>query len=98
MTAISTGLQVHINRDEVVAKAMAAAAADGREFIPPTLKTLQQGCATTLVAALDPSIEGESGAYLVDADIAQLKATVTVEDEKRLWDASEKLLGEKFGL
>jgi hypothetical protein len=62
-------------------------------------KTLQQGCATTLVAALDPSIEEYSGAYLTDCNIAIDKAapeTKSEENAKRLWVESEKLVGEKF--
>jgi hypothetical protein len=62
-------------------------------------KTLQQGCATTLVAALDPSITEHSGAYLVNCSLAMEKATPETKSEEnaeRLWTESEKLVGQKF--
>ena len=64
-------------------------------------KTLQQGCATTLVAALDPSLEGHNGAYLNNGNIALDSAAPETRDEKnveRLWAESEKLVGEKFDI
>jgi hypothetical protein len=62
-------------------------------------KTLQQGCATTLVAVLDPSIVEHSGSYLVDCRLAMEKAapeTKSEENAERLWAESEKLVGQKF--
>ncbi|KAL5326856.1 hypothetical protein ACEPPN_004545 [Leptodophora sp. 'Broadleaf-Isolate-01'] len=63
-----------------------------------TPKTLQEGCATSLVAALDLSIADQSGSFLQDCavrpvmqDYAQGKENI---DE--LWALSEKLVGEKF--
>jgi len=46
---ISTGLQQHVPQEELNEK---------RKQYAGVLKTLQQGCATTLVAAFDPSIDG----------------------------------------
>jgi len=60
---------------------------------------MQQGCSTTLVAALDPSIEGDSGAYLDDGDVAVNAPPdylAVPENEERLWKLSEELVGEKF--
>jgi hypothetical protein len=65
----------------------------------PSKKTMQQGCSTTLVAALDPSIEGDSGAYLDDGDVAVNAPPdylAVPENEERLWKLSEELVGEKF--
>ncbi len=102
--AIRSGLQVHmLASDNLLADGLARATAseekEGREFKREPLKTLDQGCSTTLVAALDPSIESVSGAYLVNGDVAEyppLESSVTVEDQDRLWELSEKLVGEKF--
>ena len=61
------------------------------------LKTLQQGCSTTLVAALDPSIQDQSGAYLEDGDVARPEDYAV--DPKRaelLWGLSERLVGQMF--
>ena len=82
-----------------VARAAAAEKALGREWQMPAPKTLQQGCSTTLVAALDPSIEEENGAYLEDGDIALHQPPEYLslpENEVRLWKLSEELVGEMF--
>jgi short-subunit dehydrogenase involved in D-alanine esterification of teichoic acids len=68
----------------------------------PTHKTLQQGCSTTLRAALDPEMSPEDGVYLVDCQITNEEAdlqpyAVDVENAKKLWSVSEELVGEKFG-
>lgn len=82
-----------------LARAAAAEQALGREWTRPPQKTLQQGCSTTLVAALDPSIEKDNGAYLEDGDIAVNAPSESLslpENQTRLWKLSEKLVGEKF--
>lgn len=73
-----------------------------------TFKTLGAGAATTLVAALDPALAigvGQSkngkdnyGTYLADCQISD-KAdprSISSENAERLWELSEKLVGEKF--
>jgi hypothetical protein len=66
---------------------------------PPLPKTLAEGTATTVAAALDPSLDGHSGAYLKDckpfkpADFA-----FDPENADILWRLSEELVGEKFTL
>ena len=65
------------------------------EFDTP--KTLEQGSATTVVAAFDPSIVSDNGSYLKDSCIAG--AADFAKDEKSaedLWKLSEELVGEKF--
>ncbi|KFY34364.1 hypothetical protein V494_06836 [Pseudogymnoascus sp. VKM F-4513 (FW-928)] len=59
-------------------------------------KTLQQGCSTTLVAALDTSITGSSGLYLADADVQKEQPKLDSDTAEKLWDLSEKLVGQKF--
>jgi NAD(P)-dependent dehydrogenase (short-subunit alcohol dehydrogenase family) len=99
---IDTGMSAQVSQ-EALAKALQerkeAAAKAGREYKRPARKTLEQGCATTLVAALDPSIAGHSGAYLEDGNISQTVLPVHVLDEEeaeKLWKLSEKLVGQEF--
>lgn len=67
----------------------------GRPFPMPEPKSLLQGCSTTLVAALDPSIP--SGSYLDDCAVAEAES-YAVDKQKAdwLWAISEKLVGQKF--
>lgn len=62
-----------------------------------TFKDVDEGTATTLVAALEPSIEKDSGAYLDDCKV---KETVDYASDpeiaEKLWALSEKIIGEKF--
>ena len=63
----------------------------------PKRKSIQQGCSTTLVAALDPSIN--SGEYLEDCNPAEPEAhTMDKQKAEKLWVLSEKLVGQKFDL
>jgi hypothetical protein len=85
--------------EEGIARAKAAEAKEGREFVRDPQKTLQQGCATTLVAALDPEIERQNGAYLVNGDVAEFAPpewATSVVDQERLWRLSEELTGKRF--
>lgn len=67
------------------------------------LVTLDQGCATSLRAGLDESLEpadykgdGE-GIYLAEASITQCPAwSRNPKMAEKLWELSEKLVGEKF--
>jgi len=68
-------------------------------------KTLQQGCATTLRAALDPALDvvvkdGKKSCYLVDCQIVNgdsvAEFALDKENANRLWEISEKMVGEKF--
>jgi len=93
--SISTGLQQHMGED-VLAEALALAS-KVQGFKIEENKTLQQGCSTTLVAALDPALENYSGAFLNNCDIEDRGAqTPSVEDAVRLWELSEKLVGQRF--
>ncbi|KAM3072662.1 hypothetical protein ACMFMF_006997 [Clarireedia jacksonii] len=69
---------------------------DGNAF---EYKDLSQGTSTTLVAALDPALKDHSGAFLSDCQIIKT-ADYTTKPEyvERLWELSEKLVGEKFSL
>jgi hypothetical protein len=98
-----SGLQVHMNaapggRDAIIAKVKAETEKAGRKYIREPDKTLQQGCATTLVAALDPSVEPQNGAYLWNGNVREDQTWTNEDDQEKLWALSEKLTGEKFEL
>ncbi|KAF7299919.1 Short-chain dehydrogenase/reductase family protein [Mycena chlorophos] len=62
-------------------------------------KTLPQGAATTLVAAFDPRITDQSGAYLDDCVVAEDHVAPHSADMSRalkLWQLTEEVVGEKF--
>ena len=62
-------------------------------------KEKQQGVATTLVTALDPSITGVSGSYWEDAKTREMREYASsMENAERLWTLSEKLVGERWEL
>ncbi|KAJ7912389.1 hypothetical protein B0H13DRAFT_1874899 [Mycena leptocephala] len=76
--------------------------ADGNPVPNPPFqfKTLQQGAATTVVAAFDPRLEDKPGSYLADcvednAAVAAHSLIPYVMAEK-LWALTEKLIGEPF--
>jgi NAD(P)-dependent dehydrogenase (short-subunit alcohol dehydrogenase family) len=64
-------------------------------------KTLGQGAATTLVAALDPNLapatKDGKGIYMEDCQVAETASWATDPvAAQRLWTVSEELVGEKF--
>ncbi|KAK6601162.1 short-chain dehydrogenase reductase family [Botrytis cinerea] len=66
---------------------------------PFVWKSLEQGTSTTLVAALDPALKDHSGVYLSDCQITETAEYTTNPDyAERLWELSEKLVGQKFDL
>ncbi|KAH7138977.1 WW domain-containing oxidoreductase [Dendryphion nanum] len=63
-------------------------------------KTISQGAATALAAALDPEIVDKNGAYLADCKVEHdnpvAEYAKSLENAERLWQLSERLTGEKF--
>ncbi|KAJ6502887.1 hypothetical protein C8R47DRAFT_1039402 [Mycena vitilis] len=62
-------------------------------------KTIAQGAATTVVAALDPALNDKPGAYLSDCNVANEDVAAHCSDPangKKLWTITEKLMGESF--
>lgn len=94
--SIATNLQGYITED-MRNQAIADLKKENPDFVAPKRKSLQQGCATQLRAALDPSLESHSGAYLDDCQVSELAVHQQAEaytDE--VWELSERLVGEKF--
>jgi hypothetical protein len=85
-------------RDAAIARAKAAAELEGKSLTVEQHKSLQQGCATTLVAALDPSIDSLSGAYIWNGNPCDDQPWTAEEDQDKLWALSEKLISESFEL
>lgn len=57
------------------------------------LKSISQGASTTIVAATSPALEGHSGAYLSDCNIARANRDATSDaNAAKLWAISEKLV------
>ncbi|MCJ1247065.1 Dehydrogenase reductase SDR member 13 [Trapelia coarctata] len=96
-----TGLAAH-----VPASAFAAAWANvrkmeeetGVKFRADQRKTKEQGCATTLVAALEGGLGDHNGAHLRDCNIYEdvVPHARDKADAERLWVMSEEMVGEKF--
>ncbi|KAB5535196.1 short-chain dehydrogenase [Coniochaeta sp. 2T2.1] len=101
--SIPSNLQVHLNRAPELREVAVRKTFRGGPNPIKSRKTLQQGCATTLRAALDPGLPGEEGMWLVDAELSTDPTWVESwsldkGDAERLWELSEGLVGEKFGL
>ena len=98
-----TGLGTHINDIEAsLASCVAVALRNTGHPFPldsEQPKTLEQGITTTLVAALDPRIEAQSGMYMRDAQCERTyDYAESPEGAERLWKISEDLVGEKFNI
>ncbi|KAL7627829.1 hypothetical protein AAE478_002024 [Parahypoxylon ruwenzoriense] len=108
---ISTNLQVHVLglEKEKMARIMdeAALRVNGMSMaesagIDPR-KTVQQGCATTIRAALDPDLVSEEGVYMQDVNLTTDPKWVREwatdpELAEKCWKLSEELVGEKFDI
>ena len=71
------------------------------EMEMPERKNLQQGCSTTLRAALDPSLGTEGSVFLdncqLTTDPRQVRAyALDKENALKLWAMSEEMVGQKF--
>ncbi|KAJ4345649.1 uncharacterized protein N0V89_011783 [Didymosphaeria variabile] len=62
-------------------------------------KSVEEGAATSVVAAVDPGLDGEAeGVFLEDCQVSAKVPGYAVDKEEadRLWEVSEGLVGEKF--
>lgn len=93
--SIKTNLQTHLTPVLITEAVRMIVANTGREFPMPEPKNLQQGCSTTLVAALDPTIP--SGSYLDECAVGEAETYATDKQKaSQLWSLSEQLVGQKF--
>ncbi|KAF3069738.1 Short-chain dehydrogenase TIC 32, chloroplastic [Daldinia childiae] len=64
---------------------------------PSNIKNVSQGAAPLLAAALDPDFDDRPGSYIVDCQIVTPhKYATDPEAARKLWEISEKLVGQKF--
>lgn len=97
---IDTGLQVHVDLSALTA----------RDDIRRGMKSVEQGAATSVLAAVDKELEGKGGKYLDDCAVSPvvkegqdmvLEAPGTaswcydVDAAKKLWDVSCEIVGVK---
>ncbi|KAL4920499.1 hypothetical protein BDW62DRAFT_208986 [Aspergillus aurantiobrunneus] len=69
----------------------------GFPFAADEPKSLEQGIATTLVAALSPDLAAHNGAYLADCQVEETRQYARdPELAEALWELSEELVGEGF--
>jgi len=81
--SIHTELQRHLTEREIT----------GLMALHYRFKTVQQGAATTLVAALDESLEGKGGAYLSDCNPAPTAPWASnAEFASQLWKLTEEII------
>lgn len=98
--SIRTGLQKHLT-SELIDLAVGSYGEQGKTI--PEMKSLEQGCSTTLRAALDPSLEVGDSCFLSDCQIqtdpVEIKPyALNKERAERLWSLGEEMVGEKFSL
>lgn len=91
--------------DEIREEGVKALVASGQSIPGAARKTLQQGCSTTLRAALDPELEtvisdGKESCYLVDCQIVidsrVAEYAIDQNNARKLWEISEEMVGETF--
>jgi hypothetical protein len=71
---------------------------DETGLVLPEPKSLKQGCATSIVAAISTEIEGDNGGFLNDCVVEEgvVEYARSEENAEILWRLSEELVGEKF--
>ena len=96
---MSTGLGGHVEPKMFEAINGIAIKNTGQPFTMGAVKDGQQGCATTLVAALDPRLKSDSGSYMQDCAVYPMREYASsLDNAKQLWTLSEKLVGQQFVL
>lgn len=67
---ILTPLQRHLAKEEMIAMGWIDENGEPSEIAKDLFKTPEQGCSTTLWAATSPKLEGKTGVYCEDCDVA----------------------------
>lgn len=98
---MTTGLANHIDFEKELPGLMETAQKENPdvEFKLEEIKDVSQGSSSSLWAALDPSLEAQSGGYIQDCQITDaMEYAVNPENAKKLWLYSEEVVGQKFDL
>lgn len=91
--SIKTPLQRHFTETARNA-AIEQAKKDNPDFVMPERKSLQEGCATQLRAALDPALDQSSGAFLQDSQVAEHALHVQAYGAAdKVWKICNNLVG-----
>ena len=88
-----------IERSSLTLKITALYDVDGKPYKLPPWTSRSEGAATIVTAMIDPRIEKSNGSYLHNNAIAdeELHSHVLNRDNwHKLWELSEKLIGESF--
>ncbi|WP_307843335.1 hypothetical protein [Arthrobacter sp. MSA 4-2] len=103
---IPTGIGRHLSLEDL--QGLGAVDEHGQPVDNPTYKSVPQGAATMVWAAVSPQLDGLGGVYTEDADIAVVVPddhqgpsgvhawAVDPQAADRLWELSERLLGRSF--
>ncbi|XXH06043.1 Arf guanine nucleotide exchange factor sbh1 [Hypoxylon texense] len=92
-----TGLGTHLSPDDYDQLDVVARRNTGLGFEREAQKTLSQGTAPLLAAALDPAFDDRPGSYVTDCQISPAREyALDPENARKLWELSEKLVGQKF--
>ncbi|KAI1094032.1 retinol dehydrogenase 13 [Rostrohypoxylon terebratum] len=96
-----TGLSAHLEATAWSGIEIATMKNTGRSFgvIGDDLKTLSGAASSLLAAALDPEFDDKSGSFIEDCQIhIPLEHATNPDNARKLWELSEKLVGQKFDL
>ena len=59
-------------------------------------KSIEQGSATSVYAAIHPSMKDKGGYFLANCKIKENSSAITDETSKKLWELTEKMTKEKY--
>jgi len=63
------------------------------ETMPFRWKTIPEGAATSMVAAISPEFKGKGGIYMGDCnELAPLPHAADMQQAARLWEETEKII------
>ncbi|KAI1374209.1 retinol dehydrogenase 13 [Hypoxylon crocopeplum] len=95
-----TGLSAHVQPEDYVGVDEITKRNTGRSFdARDEPKTLATGTSSMIAAALDLELEDKSGSYIENCQVATPREYANdPENARKLWDLSEKLVGQKFDL
>lgn len=99
--AINTNLGSHLSAENFEELRQQDEQAGHTEFaFGLKFKTLQQGAATYVRAAFDPTLDNNWGSYMEDCQVVPPQNTYSwgrdVVDAEMLWELSENLVNEQF--
>ncbi|KAI3325274.1 retinol dehydrogenase 13 [Xylariaceae sp. AK1471] len=95
----TTDISKNLTKEDFVLRDVVALRNTGMEFVDdwPEQKSMSQGTATTLRAALDPELKPEDPTYMVNCNgRSTYQYALDAENARKLWALSEELVGQEF--